>query len=60
VQHYYSGWARAQGDNGQGLSAGEVAELVRKVVGCESELLFDTSKPDGKCAIRSTLAAFTR
>ena len=32
---------------GQDISIGELAELVRKVVGFEGEIEFDSSKPDG-------------
>ena len=32
---------------GEEVSIGEVAELVKEVVGFEGELVFDAGKPDG-------------
>ena len=33
--------------SGQDLSIRELAELIKKIVGCESRLKYDSSKPDG-------------
>jgi GDP-L-fucose synthase len=32
---------------GKDISVGELAELIKEIIGCKSEIVFDSSKPDG-------------
>lgn len=47
LMHDYSGSEIVNIGVGQDISIGELAELVREVVGYGGEIVFDTSKPDG-------------
>jgi GDP-L-fucose synthase len=43
----YSGTETVNVGTGEDVSIAELAELVRDVVGCDAEISYDTSKPDG-------------
>jgi GDP-L-fucose synthase len=47
LMHDYSGSEIVNIGVGQDISIGELAELVREVVGYGGEIVYDTSKPDG-------------
>jgi GDP-L-fucose synthase len=47
LMHHYSGGEIVNIGVGQDISVGELAELVREVVGYGGEIAYDTSKPDG-------------
>jgi GDP-L-fucose synthase len=47
LMHNYSGSEIVNVGTGQDISIGELAELVREIVGFRGEIVYDTTKPDG-------------
>lgn len=47
LMKHYSGNATVNIGTGEDLTIGELAQLVKEVVGYTGELIFDTTKPDG-------------
>jgi GDP-L-fucose synthase len=47
LMHHYSGEQLVNIGTGEDLSIGDLAQLVKKIVGYQGNIVFDSSKPDG-------------